>query len=68
MVRAPEPDAESAIHELLRSNGWCEPTIHKLKMVDEPFRSDDPAMRACYEGALGKDGGIVVYSDPIEDA
>jgi hypothetical protein len=68
MVRAAEAQAESGIHALLRSNGWREPTIQKLKMLDQPFRSDDPIMVACHKGAINENGGIVVYSDPIEDA
>jgi hypothetical protein len=68
MVRAPEPEAEDAIYTLLQSNGWHEPTIRNLKKLDHPFQSDDPIMRACHEGATKRDGGIVVYSDPIEGA
>ena len=65
MVQAPESEAQNAIYALLQSNGWREPVIEKLKILDEPFRSDDPMMHACHEGAISKDGGIVVYSDPI---
>lgn len=68
MVRAPESEAENAIYSLLQSNGWREPEIRNLKMLDEPFHSDDPFMHACHEGAIKSDGGIVVYSDPIEEA
>ena len=39
----------------------------KLKLVDEPFQSDDPIMRTCHESAVKKDGGIVVYSDPTDE-
>jgi hypothetical protein len=66
MVRAPESDAQSAIFALLQSNGWREPEIKNLKLLEQPFRHDDPTMRACYESAIRKEGGIVVYSDPIE--
>ncbi len=68
MVRAPEPEAENAIYCLLQSNGWREPEIQNLKMLDEPFHSDDPIMCACHDSAIRREGGIVVYSDPIEEA
>ena len=68
MVRAPEPEAQSAIYALLQSNGWREPEIKNLKLLDQPFHSDDPTMRACHESAIKKDGGLVVYSDPIDEA
>jgi hypothetical protein len=68
IVRAPEPEAESVICVLLQSNGWREPEIENLKLLDQPFHSDDPVMRTCYESALSKDGGFVVYSDPIVEA
>jgi hypothetical protein len=67
MVRAPEPAAQSSIYALLQSNGWREPEIKDLKLLDEPFDSDDPTMRACHENAIKKDGGMVVYSDPIDE-
>jgi hypothetical protein len=68
MVRAPESDAQSAIFALLQSNGWREPEIKNLKLLDQPFHHDDPTMRACYESAIKKEGGMVVYSDPIDEA
>jgi hypothetical protein len=67
MVRAPEAEVEHAIFSLLQSHGWSEPSIQKLKLLGEPSHSDDPVMRACYEGAIRKQGGIVVYLDPIEE-
>jgi hypothetical protein len=67
MVLAPEPDVEAAIYSLLQSNGWRELEIKKLKMLDEPFHSDDPIMQACHENAILKEGGFVVYTDPIEE-
>ena len=63
MLRAPEPAALSSIYALLKSNGWREPEIKNLKLLDEPFHSDDPTMRACLENAIKKDCGMVVYSD-----
>jgi hypothetical protein len=36
MVRAPESDAQGAIFALLQSNGWCEPEIKNLKLLDQP--------------------------------
>ena len=68
MVRAPEPEAENAIYSLLQSNGWHEPEIQNLKILDEPFHSDDPIMCACHDSAIKRDSGIVVYSDLIEEA
>jgi hypothetical protein len=68
MVRAQESEAENAISSLLQSNGWREPAIQNLKKLVEPFQSDDPIMRACHERANKSGGGIVVYSDPIEEA
>jgi len=68
MVRAAEPQVESAVIALLQLNGWHEPEIQNLKMLAEPFHSDDPFMRTCHAGANKGTGGIVVYSDPIEGA
>jgi hypothetical protein len=68
MVRVSEPDAESAIRALLQSNGWREPEIKNVKLLDHPFPSDDPIMVACHESAINKTGGIVVYSDPVDEA
>ncbi len=68
MVCVPELEAGEAIYSLLQSNGWREPEIQKLKTLDDPFHSDDPIMHACHESAIKRDGGIVVYSDPIEEA
>ena len=68
MVRAQESDAENAICSLLQSKGWREPTIQKLEKLVQPFHSDDPIMRDCHERAANSGAGIVVYSDPIEDA
>ena len=67
MVCAPEPEAQTTVYALLQSNGWREPEIKKLKLLDEPFHSDDPIMRTCHESAIKKDGGIVVYSDPVDE-
>ena len=46
---------------------WREPEIKNLKLLDEPFHSDDLSMPTCHENAIKKDGGIVVYSDPIDE-
>ncbi len=66
MVCAHESDAQNAICSLLQSNGWRDPELSKLKLLSEPFHSDDPAMLACHENATKRQGGIVVYSDPIQ--
>lgn len=68
MVRAPESDAQSTIFALLQSNGWREPEIKNLRLLEQPFHHDDPTMRACCESAIKKEGGIVVYSDPVDEA
>jgi hypothetical protein len=67
MVRAAESDAQSAIFALLQSNGWREPESKNLKLLDQPFHHDDPTMRGCYESAIKKEGGIIVYSDLIDE-
>jgi len=67
MVRARDSDAENAICSLLRSKGWSHAELRKLKLLDEPFHSDDPIMLTCYENAANKQGGIVIYSDAIEE-
>jgi hypothetical protein len=67
MVRVREAEAENTIYSLLQSNGWRDPEIKNLKLLDEPFHSDDPIMRVCHEGAVNREGGIVIYSDPIEE-
>lgn len=67
MVCVPELEAQTAVYSLLQSNGWREPEIKKLKLLDEPFQTDDPIMRSCHESAIKKDGGIIVYSDPVEE-
>lgn len=68
MVRAPQPEVEGIVCALLQSNGWREPEIKNLKLLDQPFHSDDPIMRACHESAIKEDGGFVVYTDPIDEA
>jgi hypothetical protein len=68
MVRAIEHEVENTVYALLQSNGWREPEIKNLKLLDEPFHSDNPMMRACYESAVKQEGDFVVYSDPIYDS
>ena len=68
MVPAQESDAEDVICSLLQSKGWGDLTIQKLKKLVQPFHSDDPIMSDCHERAAKSGAGIVVYSDPIEDA
>ncbi len=68
MVRCSEDALESSVLSLLKTYGWHDPRVKKLRKVAQPFHSDDSNMQACYEGAVRRDGGIVVYSDPIEDA
>ena len=67
MVKRPEPEVEHAVEVLLKSKGWGETSVERLKLLDEPFHSDDSFMRTCFQDAVNNGGGIVVYSDPIED-
>jgi len=39
MVCAPESEAQSTIYALLQSNGWREPQIKNLKLLDQPFHT-----------------------------
>lgn len=68
MVYAREQDVQDRVSALLNDNGWKDIVIDRLKQLDEPFHSEDPVMIACYEAAKNKDGGIVIYSDPVPDA
>ena len=52
MVCTVEQDAEKATHALMRSNGWRDSEIARLKRLEDPFQSNDPVMIACYEGAI----------------
>jgi hypothetical protein len=67
MVRANESEVENAICSLLNSKGWSHPELRNLKLLNQPFHSDDPVMLVCYENATRSLGGIVVYSDAIEE-
>jgi hypothetical protein len=68
MVRSSQEALEATVLALLKTYGWHDPRVTRLRKVAQPFHSDDSMMRACYEGATQRDGGIVVYADPIEDA
>jgi hypothetical protein len=67
MVYAPEPEAQSTVHAVLQSNGWSDADIKNLKLVNQPFHSDDPILVTCHENAIKKGCGIVVYWDPIDE-
>ena len=67
MVRARDSDARNAICSLVHSKGWSHAELRVLKLLNEPFHSDDPVMLACYEKAATKQGGVVVYSAAIEE-
>jgi hypothetical protein len=67
MVRSSEDELEGKVFSLLKTYGWQEPRVRQLKKVAQPFHSDDAIMRDCYDGVVQRDGGIAVYSDPIED-
>ncbi len=67
MVHCDEQALEENVRVLLEKNGWINPEIKRVKRLDDPFRSEDPDMLACYAGAVEKQGGIIVYRDPILD-
>jgi hypothetical protein len=67
MVRSAEDELEDKVLSLLKTYGWQEPRVKRIKKVAQPFHSDDAMMQECYEGVTQRDGGIVVYADPIED-
>jgi hypothetical protein len=67
MVRASEVQAGESVLALLSSNGWRGPEITRMKKLEDPFRSEDTAMLDCYRGATHKEGGLIVYSDSIEN-
>jgi hypothetical protein len=67
MVRSAEDELEDKVVALLKTYGWQEPRVRRIKKVAQTFHSDDSLMQECYEGVTQRDGGIVVYADPIED-
>lgn len=67
MVRSSEEELEGKVYSLLKRYGWQEPQVKRLKKVALPFHSDDGMVRECYEGVVQRDGGIVVYSDSLDD-
>jgi len=67
MVCAPQSEAERKAVALMEANGWNDPAIKNLKLLNTPFVNEDPAMHACHRAALDGDGGIIVYSDEIGD-
>jgi hypothetical protein len=67
MVKAQERNAQDCICKLLSAYGWSRPEITRIRLLEEPFESDDADILACHRGAMEKDGGIIIYSDPICD-
>jgi hypothetical protein len=67
MVRAPESDVPFAVDALLRSHGWRDVAMEQFKLLTKPFRSEDPVMKNCYEDAMTREGGTIVYEEPIEE-
>ena len=67
MVRASELQAGESVLALLISNGWRGPEITQMKQLEDPFRSEDPVMLSCYKGATHKEGGLIVYSETMEN-
>jgi hypothetical protein len=52
MVHCEEQALEKKVRVLLEKNGWMDPEIKRVKRLDDPFRSEDPDMLACYAGAV----------------
>jgi len=67
MMRCEGAEIESAMITLLESHGWRDVVIEEWKQLEMPFLSDDRQVRACYVGAMTSDGGLVVYSDPLDE-
>ena len=67
MVRSTEEELEEKVLSLLKTYGWQEPRMKRVRKVAQPFHSDDAMMQECYEGVTQRDGGIVIYADPLED-
>ena len=67
MVRAEESQMEGAILALLQAQGWHDARIIESKQLEVPFLSGDREVRACYVNAVTSDGGVVVYTDPVEE-
>ncbi|HTA66775.1 MAG TPA: hypothetical protein VK776_00795 [Bryobacteraceae bacterium] len=67
MVSSDEKHVQGKVIALLNSNGWNNVSIERVKTLHRPFHNDDPDMIRCYEAATLKDGGIIIYSDPILD-
>ena len=67
MVKAQETEVEEKILALLSECGWSGLEVTRMKLLDDPFKSDDPDMLRCYKGAMERDLGIIVYSDPLCD-
>lgn len=68
MVRTSEWASDERVTSLLQNSGWRDVAISRVKLLREPFQSSDPEMLACYEGAVNKNGGIMIYSTPIPKA
>ncbi len=66
MMSCPENEVETGIISLLESHGWRDVVIEESKLLETPFFSVDRQIRACYVSAMTSDGGLVVYSDPLD--
>lgn len=62
-----ETEAEEKILDLLSEGGWSSPEVTGVKLLDNPFQSDDPNMLRSYKSATERDGGIILCSEPIRD-
>src|ERR1700722_12923004 len=50
MVRSTEEELEEKVLSLLKTYGWQEPRMKRVRKVAQPFHSDDAMMQECYEG------------------
>ena len=65
MAQSDEQHLEERAVALLVANGWKDVVIERVKLLDQPFRTNDAVMLGCYEAARRKGAAVVIYSDPI---
>jgi hypothetical protein len=67
MIRCDESEVETAVTALVQSHGWRNVVIEEWKLLEMPFFSTDRQVRACYVSAMTSDGGLVVYTDTLDE-
>jgi hypothetical protein len=65
MVQSDEQHVEERAAAFLVANGWTDVVIERIKLLNQPFHSNDAVMLGCYDAATRKGRAIVIYSDPI---